>query len=846
MNPLMVTAIEAVIKTMVTDVGGSSRLLRRLLEPAHVAEFGHEDLRWLAQHMGLISQADPDLAVAIYEVAYGYEDPDRETAVRMNDSQLLGLRTNRRQNYQQAWWALAEALPALLETQPEVGVRAASRAIGAYVRRARPPISGEPSAGGTFVFGNKDAHYLPDQSYSWYRAGFVSPQDGPALFKKFDEYLTAAAARDDGATRIAAIIETLKTESGLAVFWASLLLVAAKHPRLAPMMAPLAAAPLVMTGWDTRQPLGQFLSAAYATLSLAEREAIERSILGLTGVAGEDAKKRLAGTLPEEFVATAEMRAHREALSQSGGGRPNDPIIKISSSVSPFDTDAYLAAEGVDVDDAANASLRAALKAVEDLRPLTTVNELNKGDAAGRIAVLETLQQQITASKGATVDTKLVELAEGTLAEDAAAVVRLNPNVVADDQLRRRLQALLLWVSLSASPHYNPAVEADFNEQLHWGGPSARTSAADGLIRLAGASEIPDQDVMSAIKRLARDTVCHVRLHIIQNLNLLARSAEAAWMWSELDHVVTAEPTGGVVQGALEAVSSLTSVDIGQPIALAKTVINRYTNHREPGMAACSILAATFIADLHFWTNTPEADEFFDGCLSDASFNRSQAMDWIARYSDNLLAGSAADRDDPKHQFRAKTQAFYDRALDVALTTIVTVGDGRGLDTFGLWPESDQAKVRAAFDVVDQIALRLSFALGAHAQSATLETDLAVERKRLYFEVKPLLNRLADSPVASIAHNLIQGLEAVISADPSGVFGTIARCIRASARGGYALESLAARLIVGIVERYLAEHRDVFAEPERLADLVDSLDIFARAGWPEAQALTFRIAEIWR
>ena len=86
----------------------------------------------------------------------------------------------------------------------------------------------------------------------------------------------------------------------------------------------------------------------------------------------------------------------------------------------------------------------------------------------------------------------------------------------------------------------------------------------------------------------------------------------------------------------------------------------------------------------------------------------------------------------------------------------------------------------------------------------------------------------------------------MISTDPAGVFAMIARCIRASARGGYALESLAATLIVGIVERYLAEHRDVFAEPDRLADLVDSLDIFARAGWPEAQALTFRIAEIWR
>ena len=309
------------------------------------------------------------------------------------------------------------------------------------------------------------------------------------------------------------------------------------------MMAPLAAAPLVMAGWDTRQPLGQFLSAAYSTLSLAEREAIERSILGLSGVVGEDAKKRLAGTLPSEFVATADMRAYREALVETRNARPNDPIIKMSSSVSPFDTDAYLASEGVDVDEAANASLREALKAVEDLPLLTTVNGLNAGDAAGRIAVLEALQQQIVVGKEAAVDSKFVELAEGTLAEAAATIARMNPIVIADGDIHRRLQALLLWVSLSANPHHNPAVEADFNEQLHWGGPSARTSAADGLIRLAGASDILDQDVIAAIQRLARDTVCHVRLHIVRKLNLLARGAEATWMWSELDHVVTAEPT---------------------------------------------------------------------------------------------------------------------------------------------------------------------------------------------------------------------------------------------------------------------------------------------------------------
>ena len=57
---------------------------------------------------------------------------------------------------------------------------------------------------------------------------------------------------------------------------------------------------------------------------------------------------------------------------------------------------------------------------------------------------------------------------------------------------------------------------------------------------------------------------------------------------------------------------------------------------------------------------------------------------------------------------------------------------------------------------------------------------------------------------------------------------------------------MCADLMVRIIERYLADHREVFANPDRLNDLVDSLDVFVRAGWPAAQSLTFRLGEIWR
>lgn len=845
MSVLMVTAIQAVVRTMGTDPLGSSRLLRRLLQPDHVAKFGHEELSWLAREIQAIVAVDPDLAVAVYEAAFGFEDPDNQTPVKLGDSQILGLTSNRRQNYQQAWFGLGEALPHLLRDHLDVGVRAASRAVGGYVRRARPPL-GEPSQSGAFPLGDGEARYEPDRSFQWFRGGVQLPQDGPALFKKFDDYLTQAVDRPDGADHVAAIIETLKSEPGYAVFWASLLLAAARRPRLASLVVPIAASPLVMMGWDTRPQLGEFLSAAYHALELPQRELLERGILSLTGAAGEDAKKRLAGTLPPELVATAEMRAYLADLVERDERRPNIPVVQITSSVRPYDTDAYLATEGVAVDAPANASVKAALKTVEALPPQSTVDGLTVGEAASRLEALESLSNHLANADRDAVDRKLLELADGVLAERAAGIARMNPKLLANQTVWRRLADLLLAAAASENPHPNDDVEAHFNDDLAWGGPSARTSAADGLIRLAGAREAADQDVVDALHRLARDPVCHVRLHIVQNLNLLAGGQNAPWMWSELEYAIAHERTRGVVGGALEAVSALAGVDIGLAIRLAKAVLQRFQDDEGPGVQACRQLAMKFIADLHFWDRNVEADEFFEDRLVPASFDTRQISDWVARYSGGLLAGSLFDPSDPQNEVRRRTLAFYAQALDGADTIIANAAAGRGLETFTRWTDTEQAAVRAAFDVVDEVGLRLSFALGANSQNSDPGDDVVAARTRLYFEAKSLLHRLADAPIANIAHNLLQGLEAVIEADPSGVFATIARSIRANARSGYGSESLAIPLVVGIVERYLAEHREVFADPDRLGDLVDSLDVFARAGWPEAQALTFRIAEIWR
>lgn len=109
----------------------------------------------------------------------------------------------------------------------------------------------------------------------------------------------------------------------------------------------------------------------------------------------------------------------------------------------------------------------------------------------------------------------------------------------------------------------------------------------------------------------------------------------------------------------------------------------------------------------------------------------------------------------------------------------------------------------------------------------------------MYRELMPVLDRLAECSVVHTAYYLIQ-------ADPAGIFRLIVKSVMASSRFGYAFESMGADVVVRMIEEYLADYRDVFSDDARLDELLTCLNLFVSAGWPAAQSLTFRLAEIWR
>lgn len=845
---MVISGLRAVAKTFASDPVASGALLRQAIEPDHLKQHGYKELRWIAQEIMVIAPNDPALAVDIYGAAYGYAESSGD-ATNMGNSAILPLRSNRRQDYEGAWFQLSEAIPAILNDNLETGVRAVVHGLDGYVQRARhyDPYPGEPGTA-SFSLGLVAASFKADWSHSWYRGGYQPVQDAPVLLKKFDAFLHSIASDSDPKDKIGRILTTLSQEPDVvAAIWGSLLVAGTQYPSIyAQLLLPLASASPIMLSSDTRYQLGTFIGAAYALLKEPERGAIERVILSLPDDrSGERSKAALVGCIPKTLVATAEMHAYIETLEHAGKTRPNTPPVQITGSFHTFDTDAYLASEGVSLEAPESTALRELMRGVEALSSAGGTPNLTLASVKRQLGVLDGIQKALLKRFDGKVPDKLFEHATGQMAEAAGRIARAAPAVLAAPSVKEPLKRVLLFCAASKSPHYDAKRENQFHENLSWGSPSARTAAAHGLLGLTRASKTRNPKIMAAIRKLARDRVPEVRLQIIQNLQML-RILDPDWAWSELEHVLAKETTRGVVGSAISAIAGIADLDIPRAIHAAKGVIRRYHNKNKPGMAACRSSAETLIFDIHIFRTNAEADKFAATLMSDTIANAETIQQLIARYSDNLLTGSLDNPQAADNHPRLRILPFYHSITEQAFFEIESRASRLDLGKFDAWPEADQAAVRGMIGILDQVSLRLHAAAGTHYNSSTVSNDVSPQRARLYWEAKSILTRLTNAIFAPIAHHLIQTLETFIPLDPAGVFALIAHAVKSADQGGYSEESMAADLIVRIVQRYLADYRAVFSDRARLDDLMDCLDVFVRAGWPAAQALTFKLGEIWR
>ncbi|WP_180720030.1 hypothetical protein [Paraburkholderia largidicola] len=837
----VIAGINGAANTMASDSQATVALLRRALETEHLQQFGYEELDWITRHIRTYAIHDLEFVVDLYTSIFAYEEPSVDSKTSISNSAILGLSSTRRQDYEMAWWMLCEAAPWLLDEHPVEGTRCIARGIDGYVRRHESSPE-NPNVAEDFDYCGRRARFIRDRSYGWNAPGVRHYRDALVLLNKFDEFLERLSARDNAQETFVQIVETIADEAGNAVLWASLLAAAAKQPAVfAPAVLCLASAKPVLASLETRFQVGSYLTAVFSTLNVEQKTSIEQAILDLSGAGKGRNQQILAGCLPVADCVTPGMQALQAQVASNAEAPENRPTMEFTFERQQYDTDAFLADIGVDVTDEGSASIRKLMRPIEAL-PNAWDPNLSADEARQRLALIDPLIDRLLSLSDAQVNEKLYEHAAGTAAEAACRVANAHVDVIEQRDIQDRLKRIFLFARKSTFPAFSQEHEDNFHNHASWGGPSARNRAAAGLMAISRLHNSLDPDVQIAIRDFARDPVCDVRLQIVENLYLL-RSSDPDWMWAEIEYVVEHEYTRQVVNSAIQSLAKVAYLDIPRVIRLAKRVLDRYKAQQGPGIGHVCQSAASLIMDIHFALSDREADEFYAEQLAHPSGNAERLHAWVVRYSDNLTIGDDSSSD--KDRQRAKTIAFYHDTVDAVSDAVEKVYADYDLAKSREWSPEVLARAQALNGVLDDMALRIYFASGGDNTADNAQEDLA-RRWRLYRELTPVLDRLADCSVVHTAYYLIQALENFIRADPAGVFRLIAKSVMASSRFGYALESLGADVVVRIVERYLADYRNVFSDDTRLKELMNCLNLFVSAGWPAAQSLAFRLAEIWR
>ena len=114
-------------------------------------------------------------------------------------------------------------------------------------------------------------------------------------------------------------------------------------------------------------------------------------------------------------------------------------------------------------------------------------------------------------------------------------------------------------------------------------------------------------------------------------------------------------------------------------------------------------------------------------------------------------------------------------------------------------------------------------------------------------DYESILDTIGQMGSARTLYSLVQLYEFLMSANPGLVFDRLSGLlVGAAAKEDFHRESLASEALVRLIRRYLAEHRSIFDNETRRVRLVEVLELFAKAGWPDTLKLLYDLPDLLR
>jgi hypothetical protein len=809
----------------------ASSLLRRLIAPDRLRVYGYRELRLIGERIPEIVRIDPALGADVFIEGFRNRESSEEP-VPMG-GQIIGMQSNRRQDYDMALYSLAEQAPALLASDPREAARALA-AVADSVHRV-PWRETRPATGFTMRWRGQVVEVVEDGSGMWDTR--VHPGDNAEriidAFEKHVVALTRGRRRDD----LDGFLDALALNMLPAVLVRRLLSAAADASRvLASRVAELLSQSAVLASTDLNGPASAALKPCFAVMSKRDRRRIERAILDLCNSTDEGIRRQgthLLASLPAERIVTASVQqasSELEEVSQPESMVPGAAVWTGDQGWQDPDEKP---------DSAAETALRQATERLAGLmrgsdgRPV----QVSNAKLAAGVRYVQNARVQVLAT-GTTA--RSLHEADARMAEAAERILTTWPLRPTSGPVR-----LAREVALESAGHELPADDLDDTDDDHdfwgWGWPAVRRDAVEALALLTREPKVATDATRSAIRQLARDPSAIVRDGLAVRLDCVLWGDEAlAWELSE--RIAREEESSAVQRHMLSTVlSGLLHRDQDRAVALLAEMGRRERGgRRRKGLLA--VIGGWFL-ELYFHLGRDEGRVLADELVADPLAEEGLAEAHWGEMRETVCAGSIGDEAGAAVRARAlRWQAAVVREVASGIDEIVGSG-GPGGD------EERAHRLQGLLRLADRAAAEAYFASGSFRADDD-DDERALEpavRERFWDEASELLDALCRIGWARAAHHVVQTLATFVDFDPHGAWRRLTRVLEVAAGWGYQNESLAVGEFMTIIRRYLASYRDiVLDDPEGRAALIATLVSFARVGWPEPHRLLIGLDDMFR
>lgn len=849
-SALVIHALRSVCETFATDPSSAAILLRRALEPDHVRKYGHEELQWITRYVDKQLRLDPGLVRDLYIAAFSWKETS-DDPTSMGSGQIFPLRSNRKQDYQQVRWLLAQKYPQFLAYAPDEAAVAMIAAVKAYVHEERDdsrklwasirkdyemeesePADEPVPVEQTFSVQGETSTLILDDSLHYDRNW--ADEHALGLLNTFFRHLDSIALAGPS-DQLFEVIALLLRENPLGLIWSRLLKSAAGHDFLTIHLKELAWAKPLLLALTTENSLQEFLKRLHPLLPEPEQKSLIECIEGLSDCVPEeekDASVERSKILLQLISPTAEDKPRRQLDSGALDQREVEALFSDSAS----------SADAAEVIPDPHRDRFQRLKA--HVRDFAGNNARQVPSLAEARRSFKDLQELKSLMKRCLPETD-AELRSGSApAFVAAACTRIAAvkSLTPSSALGKFVKAVLMASARKEKAAKRPNDSEKFDKSKISSWPQIGVESARGLLTLAAKPGFVDRALINALNRLAKDPVEAVRYEMAANCWLLYRnSPKPVWQWTE--HLALDESM--LVRHA--AVHTLNRLATEQPDRAIQLVISTLhaTPREKEGRDRVIEICMRVLLDWYVWKASALAGAELDAALASVTTRHRDLGDILFPLREPLTVG-AIDADDSTHAVRRRAVGLLIKLVGITTGLIKQMLEQRRAGVIPTEPQQEEFK--ALVKLADMIASEVYHASGAFQdQQNHAPTIQKPEQERFYREAGAVFDDLAIIGLPRLAQHLVETLELFIPVDPPGVFLRVAAVVKAGKMWGYEYEDMAQDLITRIIERYLAEYRSILQQDRHAQTaLRETLETFITAAWPRAQALAYKVDEIFR